>query len=99
MKARVKFNNEVIDVIQVGTKTHLYDIENVEFLDNPQDYWEKLKHQAAISAMQGILANPTLMQGYAVLARAPITSAFLNGYVLAKSVNIATELVEKLKNE
>ena len=57
MKARVKYNNEIIDVIQVGTKSHLYDLNNVEFLDNPQDYWTRLEHQAAIAAMQGILSN------------------------------------------
>ena len=99
MKARVKYNNEIIDIIQVGTKTHLFDFNNVEFLDNPQDYWTKLEHQYAGMAMQGILANPVLMQDYAGLAKAPITSGFLNDYVLAKSVNIAHELVEKLKNE
>ena len=58
MKARVKYNNEIIDVIQVGTKSHLYDLNNVEFLDNPQDYWIRLEHQAAIAAMQGMCANP-----------------------------------------
>ena len=54
MKARVKYNNEIIDVIQVGTKTHLYDLNNVEFLDNPQDYWTRLEHQYAGMAMQGM---------------------------------------------
>ena len=58
MKARVKYNNEIIDVIQVGTKTHLFDLNNVEFLDNPQDYWTRLEHQYAGMAMQGMLANP-----------------------------------------
>ena len=57
MKARVKYNNEIIDVIQVGTKTHLYDLNNVEFLDNPQDYWTRLEHQYAGMAMQGMSEN------------------------------------------
>ena len=57
MKARVKYNNEIIDVVQVGTKTHLFDLNNVEFLDNQQDYWTRLEHQAAIAAMQGKMAQ------------------------------------------
>ena len=57
MKARVKYNNEIIDVIQVGTKTHLYDLNNVEFLDNPQDYWTRIEHQYAGMAMQGLIAG------------------------------------------
>ena len=56
MKARVKHNNEIIDVIQVGTKTHLYDLNNVEIIDDP-DYWTRLEHTYAGMAMQGILAN------------------------------------------
>lgn len=66
---------------------------------NESDYWVRLEHQAAVSAMQAILTNPVLMQGYAELANVPITSAFLNKYVLVKSVNIAHELIEKLKEE
>ena len=57
MKARIKYNNEIIDVIQVGTKTHLFDLNNVEFLDNPQDYWTRLEHQYAGMAMQGMLQS------------------------------------------
>lgn len=107
MKARVKATGEFVDVeIILGVMKgnfHTNDGRHYEgceldFSCEP-DYWEKLKHQAAISTMQGILANPVLMQGYAELAKAPITSGFLNDYVLAKSVNIAHELVEKLKLE
>ena len=64
MKARVKYNNEIIDVIQVGTKSHLYDLNNVEFLDNPQDYWIRLEHQYAGMAMQGLCANTKFMQDH-----------------------------------
>ena len=58
MKARVKYNNEIIDVIQVGTNSHLYDLNNVEFLDNLEDYWTRLEHQYAGMAMQGMCASP-----------------------------------------
>ena len=87
MKARVKFNNEIIDILQVGTKTHLYDIENIEFLDNPQDYWEKLKHQYAGMAMQA----------YMIAAHISHFSFCEND--MKDCVSMATALVEKLKNE
>ena len=90
MKARVKYNNEIIDVIQVGTKSHLYDLNNVEFLDNPQDYWIRLEHQAAIAAMQGILSN----------ANHALWDRENNAEGIAKSASaIAQALVEKYKKE
>ena len=90
MKARVKYNNEIIDVIQVGTKTHLYDLNNVEFLDNPQDYWTRIEHQYAGMAMQGILSNAN----HALWDRED------NAEGIAKSASaIAHALVEKMKEE
>ena len=90
MKARVKYNNEIIDVIQVGTKSHLYDLNNVEFLDNPQDYWTLLEHQYAGMAMQGILSN----------ANHALWDRENNAEGIAKSASaIAHALVEKYKNE
>ena len=56
--------------------------------DEP-DYWEKLKHQAAINAMQGILSNPN----HALWEREN------NANGIAESANnIATALVDKLKS-
>ena len=90
MKARVKYNNEIIDVIQVGTKSHLYDLNNVEFLDNPQDYWTRLEHQYAGMAMQGILSN----------ANHALWDRENNAEGIAKSASaIAHALVEKMKEE
>ena len=90
MKARVKYNNEIIDVIQVGTKSHLYDLNNVEFLDNPQDYWTRLEHQYAGMAMQGILSN----------ANHALWDRENNAEGIAKSASaIAHALVEKYKNK
>ena len=90
MKARVKYNNEIIDVIQVGTKSHLYDLNNVEFLDNPQDYWTRLEHQYAGMAMQGILSN----------ANHALWDRENNAEGIAKSASaIASALVEKMKEE
>ena len=90
MKARVKYNNEIIDVIQVGTKSHIYDLNNVEFLDNPQDYWTRLEHQYAGMAMQGILSN----------ANHALWDRENNAEGIAKSASaIAHALVEKYKKE
>lgn len=90
MKARIKYNNEIIDVIQVGTKSHLYDLNNVEFLDNPQDYWTRLEHQYAGMAMQGILSN----------ANHALWDRENNAEGIAKSASaIAHALVEKNKKE
>ena len=87
MKARVKINNEIIDVLQVGTKTHLYDIEDIEFLDNPQDYWTRLEHQYAGMAMQGMIRTVGHDRMYPPEKIAIYAEA------------CAAALVEKLKNE
>lgn len=89
MKARVKFNNEIIDVLQVGTKTYLYDIKNIEFLDNPQDYWEKLKHQYAGMAINALLLTNNIRNGDLEGMRECNTNAMA----------IAHALIEKLKSE
>ena len=109
MKAIVKETGKEFKVRGILTPTvDAYAIEEVDlFFDESdkmellfsEDYLEKLKHQYAGMAMQGILSNPELMKGYTELAQAPITSGFLNDYILAKSVNIAHELVKKLQEE
>ena len=94
MKDRVKYNNEIIDVIQVGTKTHLFDLNNVEFLDNPQDYWTRLEHQYAGMAMQGILANIDLLMS---LAKKKADDYPVKYTVAEFAEDCAHALVEKLK--
>lgn len=84
-------------MLQVGTKTHLYDIEDIEFLDNPQDYWEKLKHQYAGMAMQVVLEK-----SYNELYHTNMMKNWSRDgaeEVARLSVIYATALVEKLKNE
>ena len=107
MKARVKATGEIVEVYPSihkgcdydGSDGYSYVKEDIIILDDDPDYWTRLEHQYAGMAMQGILSNPELMKGYTKLAQAPITSGFLNDYILAKSVNIAHELVEKLKEK
>jgi hypothetical protein len=91
MKARVKYNNEIIDIVQVGTKTHLFDLNNVEFLDNPQDYWTRLEHQYAGMAMQAMIEDGK-------------NFIYLDGstryeHLTDTSMAIAYALVEKLKEK
>lgn len=67
MKARVKETGETFVVYGVVNKTcDGYAIGEVELFVDDNDsfqydmtpaYWEKLKHQAAISAMRGMLSN------------------------------------------
>ena len=100
MKARVKATGEIWTFSQIDEITfkssingHLYCAEELEFLEPSvfsPDYWEKLKHQYAGMAMQGILSssNHALwdIENYA------------NG-IAENTKRIATALVEKLKNE
>ena len=55
-----------------------------EKIDNP-DYWEKLKHQYAGMAMQGILSNQNIGADVA--------------YMVNLSTEVATALVKRVKSE
>ena len=97
MKARVKATRELIDVlhyddryIRLDTDKDIWYVEEELDFDNTPDYWEKLKHQYAGMAMQGILSNPN----HALWEREN------NANSIAESANnIATALVEKVKAE
>lgn len=91
MKARVKDNNEIIDVVQVGTKSHLYDLNNVEFIDAPQDYWPRLEHQYAGMAMQGLMSY--------VGQITPKEGRSFCDEIVDISFKVAHALVEKYKKE
>ena len=62
MKARIKATGEIIDIAEYSTiyaenfDTCFYPDE-LEILDNSEDYWTRLEHQAAIAAMGGICGN------------------------------------------
>ena len=97
MKARIKSTGEIgivsnIDLL-FGNKGCRYQSNEVEIIDSyadieitkEPDYWEKLKHQYAGMAMQGLLAN----HGYKYHA----------SNVAKGAIEFATALVEKLKEE
>ena len=109
MKARVKATRDIVDVLpyadEDGTvrfyanmenKWHeAYEIDIVSEVIQP-DYWEKLKHQAAIAAMQGMLSNSDYIERFTAHTVDGISfvddlTSYANDY--------ATALVEKLKNE
>lgn len=62
MKARVKATGKIVELsdIEFDVYGNGYLRTELEITDEP-DYWEKLKHQYAGMAMQGILANPEMM--------------------------------------
>ena len=101
MKVRVKATGEIVEVIgttqydeyDVVSKDGVYfSLNQLELVEQSltknknkdDDYWEKLKHQYAGMAMQGILAA---------------NAAFTADDITKWSIEYATALVEKLKNE
>jgi len=91
MKARIKATGQIIELCP-----YVYDIdgndfllEEVELLDNPN--WQQVHIQAAIAAMQGMLANPAHQ-------KVQSESGELFGYFYAmNAIMCANVLVEELK--
>ena len=100
MKARVKATGHIVDVelshyldnvAWYITKCHASYSENeLEFIDEPQDYWIRLEHQYAGMAMQGFVTRGEVL-GSSVqqIARD----------IIEISCEIAHALVEKMKEE
>ena len=94
MKARVKATGETVNITHIGTKCYLYDLNNVEILNEP-DYWEKLKHQYAGMAMQGMLSDKEMFNTIINGVYPPERPA----YIAARCDDYATALVNRLKEE
>ena len=81
----------------VTTDTRTYRETELEMMSDKgdyfytYDYWEKLKHQYAGMAMQGLLMNEHVYSGQDM-------SDALDEFVATNAICIATALVEKLKN-
>ena len=95
MKARVKATGEIVNVYNWGDPTFradngdIYQKSGLDFDvedENNPDYWDKLLHQYAGMAMQGLCANSEWNDSsWEIMAE--------------DAVNAATALVEKLKEE
>ena len=101
MKARIKATGEIgiVSQIDVLLKDDFisFSPNNVElmtnYVDKTDDYWEKLKHQYAGMAMQGILSN----QDYCKLLIDENQIGSFADDVSRCAKDFATALVEKLK--
>ena len=107
IKARVKSTGDIFEISDTTTiyPEHYdksYNITEVEFFyvkenafskdDNLQDYWQKLEHQYAGMAMQGILSNPHI-------AHKDVSREELIEHWTGHAVMIAVALVKKLKEK
>ena len=107
MKARVKATGEIISLDEKSTvldtnpyNFNSYEISELEILyentNFPKDYWQKLEHQYAGMAMQGMLSNTTLIT---VLFDATKDHDELLKEVIICSHEYAHALVQKLKEK
>lgn len=89
MKARVKATGKIVELsdIEFDVYGNGYLRTGLEITDEP-DYWEKLTHQYAGMAMQGILSNNEL---YRVICKSRNLETAIMEY--------ATDLVNRLKEE
>ena len=92
MKAINNRTGEIVEIDECSPVTYRTSdgtlakslISNFTFLDAKIDYYEKLKHQYAGMAMQGLLSNTRFNE---------------ESDLIGAAMTIATALVEKLKGE
>ena len=96
MKARV-IETDKIEELQVNELNDYFTKDGVHFkgieldFDYEPDYWDKLKHQAAIAAMQGMLSN-CKFPAYS-------TEGYYKHNIANNSLEYATTLINKLMEE
>ena len=96
MKARVKATGDIIDIAEYSTiyaenfDTCFYPNE-LEILDNSEDYWTRLEHQYAGMAMQGLISNINQIE--------PVKGNSYRDEIVGISVSTARALVEKYKEK
>ena len=104
MKAKVKDTGEIVEVRESGimafpwcdtSGNHLWKTNELEFIyKDTTDYWEKLKHQYAGMAMQGLISNSAFFKD---IDR--VTNGKPQDLTVSIAEQFATALVEKLKEE
>ena len=101
MKAKIKATGEVVELYDWCEVTEMdnyknFTIEQLEFIsddtDYTRDYWDKLLHQYAGMAMQGILSNPESELDYKYDETLPQALA-------GCAAKLAHALVQKLKGK
>ena len=100
MKARRKGTNNPyteIEKVQLKDSDIMFNIDVMEFEGHAEDfprkeeilddtYWQEVRNQAAIAAMQGMLANPELSE------QTP-------SYTINKAIGLACRLIEELQKK
>ena len=96
MKARIKTTGEIVDIAEYSTiyaENHIncFYPNELEILNNSDDYWTRLEHQYAGMAMQGLMScikqiTPTMGRSYC-------------DEIVGISASVAHALVEKYKKE
>ena len=100
MKARVKATGEILEIFKwskVDAENFKeYELSELEIIDPySMDYWEKLKHQYAGMAMQGMLSNAV---GFEEVRKQTCNSGDnLIDLIADAAVDYATALVKKLR--
>lgn len=109
MKARVKATGEIVEIVGEGiqnsnmvmaahgewfTKDEL-DIVPLSWKPFEPTYWQKLEHQYAGMAMQGILGNQTYTKN---LLETSTSAKDARDIIIDASCYLAHALVEKMKN-
>ena len=95
MKARIRKTGEIIEVTRnkdgfyVDRNNVGYTLKDLDFGNEENEHWQDVRERAAIAAMQGLSANPNLLN--------------VNGYekidITARAMRYADDIVKKLKKK
>ena len=99
MKARVKATGEIVELcnMEFDEDGNEYYRDELELIgDYEPNYWEKLKHQYAGIAMQGLLSNSAYLENF---IKYSVEGDSLARVVSANAIDYATALINKLKEE
>jgi hypothetical protein len=98
MKARIKATGEIVElapytrVCEDFAKGRSWLVEELCDADDVPDYWIRLEHQYAGMAMQGLVANQSIVYGQDF-------DEALDEHITVNAVAIAHALVEQLKEK
>lgn len=102
MKARIKATGEIVDIAEYSTiyaENHIncFYPNELDILNNSDDYWTRLEHQYAGMAMQGMMNNSYLAGEF---RKDPNNGIEDMSKIITKAAAVyAHALVEKYKKE